>query len=204
MTFSIAAECKICLHSMTFWMEDKRLVTSKLTLNRTLKNVSSQCRNMLDGYIFFSTKSAAYQHGFYNYLIRSFIPSKHVGNFFTSVVGTLIGRKNLYTIFIGERNSAFRLKECMLSKRCRKMLSDNVGRIFKCILNITTRNMTALAKIAFCFCMYKRSTFSSSLFNITHNRKLFILNFYKFFGRFKSLFILCDYHAKCIAQITCI
>ena len=159
---------------------------------------------MLDGYIFFSAKAAADKHSFYNYLIRSFIPSKHVGNFFTSVVSTLIGRKNLYTIFIGERNSTLRLKECMFSKRCREMLSDNVSRIFKCILNITACNMTALAKITFCFCMYKRSAFGSSLFNITHNRKLFILNFYQFFGRFKSLFILCDYHAKCIAQITCI
>ena len=201
MTLCIATKGKVSLHGMAFWMEGQGLVARKLTFDGSLVFVCGKCGNMLNGNVFLTAKTTTYQHGFNYYTIRRLIPSKHVRDFFARIVSTLIGGEDFDTVLIRECNRTFRLKECMLGKRCREVLRYGKGRVFQRFFCVAACDMTALAKIALCFFMYQWCSLSTCLIDITYHRKLFILNFYKLLCGFQGLLVFRHNHAERIAHI---
>ena len=88
-TIFVTAQRKGSFHGMTLRMEEQRFLTAELCLYRNLVFPGSQCCDMLDGNIFFSTKTAADQLVFHHNTLR--LPAKHNGGLFSRIKRTLIG-----------------------------------------------------------------------------------------------------------------
>ena len=73
---------------------------------------------MLCGNVFLTAEASANKLVLYNYPVWCILPAEHYKDFLACIKGALVSRQYLYTVSKRERDSALRLQERMLRKRC--------------------------------------------------------------------------------------